>query len=389
MRIVFLSYSDFKGGASIAAHSIYKSLSIKNSYFLSSKNKYKKSIKIFNIFGRAHIFFLRIFEKILISLFSKKKYHQSLNIFSALSYKVIKKFKPDIINLHWINRSIISLNELIKFNELTVISLHDMWFLNSTEHYYNKLNNKDNFLSRYCWKLKKIFLYKKNVFFIAHNKWMLNEFIKQHPKLKNKIFLNKYYPIDINIFKPRNKIKLRKKYKLPLYKKIIFFSAQDISDKRKGYIHFNKIIKKLSDNENIFFISIGNNNKIFKNYNNHKHIDFLPNKDVAEIYSLSDIFICTSLIDNLPLTILEALSSGNLVFSFDNGGAKEVLKKIGYIFKFSEVDRMVQKIKQIKNQQIKKKSLLSRQFAINNLQQKKISTQYKKIFNTIHGNHVS
>ena len=127
----------------------------------------------------------------------------------------------------------------------------------------------------------------------------------------------------------------------------------------------------------------------FKNYNNHRHIDFLPNNDVAEIYSLSDIFICTSLIDNLPLTILEALSSGNLVFSFDNGGAKEVLKKIGYIFKFSEVDRMVQKIKQIKNQQIKKKSLLSRQFAVNNLQQKKISTQYKKIFNTIHGNHVS
>ena len=50
------------------------------------------------------------------------------------------------------------LNELIKFNELTVISLHDMWFLNSTEHYFNKQNNNDNFLSRYCWKLKKIFL---------------------------------------------------------------------------------------------------------------------------------------------------------------------------------------------------------------------------------------
>jgi len=78
-----------------------------------------------------------------------------------------------------------------------------------------------------------------------------------------------------------------------------------------------------------------------------------------------------------------------LVFSFDNGGAKEVLKKIGYIFNFSEIDRMIQKIKQIKNHQIKKKSFLSRQFAINNLQPKKISIQYKKIFNIIHGNHVS
>ena len=34
--------------------------------------------------------------------------------------------------------------------------------------------------------------------------------------------------------------------------------------------------------------------------------------------------ICTSIIDNLPLTILEALSSGNLVVSFKNGGSEEV-----------------------------------------------------------------
>ena len=50
-------------------------------------------------------------------------------------------------------------------------------------------------------------------------------------------------------------------------------------------------------------------------------------KETSDIYSLSDIYICTSLIDNLPLTVLEALSSGNLVISFKNGGAEEVLKK--------------------------------------------------------------
>lgn len=389
MRVVFLSYSDYKGGASIAARSIYKSLSNKKSIFLTVENKYKESINLFNFLEIIHIFILRVIEKILIKLFSKKQYHQSLNIFNALSYSTIKQFKPDIINLHWINRSIISLSELIKFKELTVISLHDMWFLNSTEHYFNKLNNKDNFLSRYCWKLKKIFLYKKNVFFIAHNKWMFNKFIEFHPQLKNKIFLNKYYPINTNIFKPRNKIWLRKKYNLPVHKKIIFFSAQDISDKRKGYIYFEKIFKKLSGNKNLFFISIGKNKKNLKNYHNYRHINFLPNNDVAEIYSLSDIFVCTSLIDNLPLTILEALSSGNLVFSLDNGGAKEVLKKIGYVFKLSEVNQMIQKIKYIKSHEIKKKSVLARRFALNNLVHKKIRTQYTKIFNTIYRNYVS
>ena len=115
----------------------------------------------------------------------------------------------------------------------------------------------------------------------------------------------------------------------------------------------------------------------------------MPNNDVAEIYSLSDIFICTSLIDNLPLTILEALSSGNLVLSFDNGASKEVLKKTGYIFKFSEIEKIIKKIKSITQKDIKKKSYLARQFALNNFEPKKISRQYKKILSTIHRSYVS
>ena len=32
----------------------------------------------------------------------------------------------------------ISLKELISFKEKVVVSLHDMWFINSTEHYFIK-----------------------------------------------------------------------------------------------------------------------------------------------------------------------------------------------------------------------------------------------------------
>ena len=49
----------------------------------------------------------------------------------------------------------ISLKELISLNQKIVISLHDMWFLNSTEHYVDKSDKKDDFLSNYCSELKK------------------------------------------------------------------------------------------------------------------------------------------------------------------------------------------------------------------------------------------
>lgn len=384
MKVVFLSFSDFKGGASMAAYSIFNSLKKKNFFFLTVFSSHKKSVVIYNNFKKIQIFIFRFIEKILILIFNKKKYHQSLNIFNTFTYKKIINYKADIINLHWINRSMISLTEINKFNEKIVISLHDMWFFNSTEHYFEKKNNISSFLDRVCWKKKKHLINKKNVFFIAHNKWMLNKVIHLYPHLKKKLFLSKYYPIDTKIFRPRNKLYLRKKYNLPLDKKIILFSAQDINDERKGYYYFKKILTKLSKNDNFYFLSMGNTDKDLNYFKNYKHLKYLSNNRTAEIFSLSDIYLCTSIIDNLPLTVLEALSSGNLVISFKNGGTTEVLKNLGKSFSISDINKLIMFIKNLNNSEIKKYSRKSRKFALKNFNQDNTKNQYQKIFKTIH-----
>ena len=384
MKVVFLSFSDFKGGASMAAYSIFNSLKKKNFFFLTAFSSHKKSVVIYNNFKKIQIFIFRFIEKILILIFNKKKYHQSLNIFNTFTYKKIINYKADIINLHWINRSMISLTEINKFNEKIVISLHDMWFFNSTEHYFEKKNNISSFLDRVCWKKKKHLINKKNVFFIAHNKWMLNKVIHLYPHLKKKLFLSKYYPIDTKIFRPRNKLYLRKKYNLPLDKKIILFSAQDINDERKGYYYFKKILTKLSKNDNFYFLSMGNTDKDLNYFKNYKHLKYLSNNRTAEIFSLSDIYLCTSIIDNLPLTVLEALSSGNLVISFKNGGTTEVLKNLGKSFSISDINKLIMFIKNLNNSEIKKYSRKSRKFALKNFNQDNTKNQYQKIFKTIH-----
>jgi len=384
VKVVFISFSDFKGGASMAAYSIFNSLKKKNFFFLTAYSKHKKSIVIYNIFNKIQIFTLRLIEKSLIFFFNKKKYHQSLNIFNTFIYKKIKFYKPDIINLHWINRSMISLSEIDRFDEKIVISLHDMWFLKSTEQYFKKKKTISSFLDRVCWEKKKNLINKKNIFFIAHNRWMLNKAINIYPHLKNKIFLSKYYPIDTKVFKPRNKFNLRKKYNLPLDKKIILFSAQNVDDKRKGYHYFKKILTKLSKNNNFYFLSLGNINKDLDYFKNYKHFKFLSNNETAEIYSLSNIYLCTSIIDNLPLTILEALSSGNLVISFKNGGATELLKNLGQSFRISDINKLIKFIKNISDLELKKYSNKSRNFALKNFKYHNSKKQYQKILNTIH-----
>ena len=382
MKIILLSFSDYKGGASIAAYSIFKSIKKKNVLFLTAYKKFEYSKEIYSSLKKIYIFNLRVIEKILIYFFSKKKFHQSLNIFNTYTQREISKLSPDLINIHWINRSMISLKELISFKEKVVVSLHDMWFINSTEHYSIK-KKKENLLSKYCLDQKKKFLYKDNVYFITHNNWMYNKLIQFHPKLKKKTFISKYYPIDTNLFKPRNKKKLRIKYKIPIDKKVVLFSAQDTKDKRKGFDYFKKILKILSKDDRFYFITIGKNNPKLENFKNFKHVEFLANDKTSDFYSLSDVYICSSIIDNLPLTILEALSSGNLVISFKNGGAEELLKNIGYTFKVSEFYKITKLLKKIDDDLIKKKSKLARKFALKYFSYENSKKNYLKIFDKV------
>ena len=382
MKIILLSFSDYKGGANIAAYSIFKSLKKKNIDFLTLYSNNKNSIKAYKFFGKLYINFLRSLEILIIKLFLKKNFHQSLNIFKSYLKSKINEINPDILNIHWINRSTISLNEINELDCKIVISLHDMWFLNSTEHYFLKKENNLDYISSVCLKKKREIVKKKGVYFIAHNRWMLNKFKKTFPKYKSKIYLCNYYPIDLDFFKPRNKKKLRNKYNLPKNKKIVLYSAQDVSDNRKGYKYFLEIVNKLKNNSDIFFLSIGknfNNN----NFTNLKQLDYMEHNKISEIYSLSDIFICTSIIDNLPLTILEALSSGNVVFSYKNGGSEEVLKNIVYTFNINEKNKLITKLNNLSTNEIKKKSKLSRLFANKNFDKKKISIQYRNIYKHI------
>lgn len=383
MRILFVSYSDFRGGAAIAASSLFKTIKGVKKKFLTAEKKKNFSYQIFNFFQFYYIMILRIYEKVLIFFFLKKKFHQSLNIFNTKVYKKINLHKSEIINLHWINRSMMSLNDILKIKGKILISMHDMWFLNSTEHYSIKFRIGNDFISKYCWRKKQKILEQDNIFFLTHNKWMFNNLKKKFPKHQKKFFLCKYYPIDTKKFKPRNKNFLRKKYNLPLNKKIILFSSQDNSDYRKGYFYFKKIMKSFKNSQDFYFLSVGKSNVEELSYQNYKHINFLPFNKIPEIYSLSDIFLCTSIVDNLPLTILEALSSGNIVISFNNGGAKEVVNKIGYLYEFNEIEKLVNLLKKINSNVIKKKSKLSRSFALKNFDEVKIGSSYKKILKKI------
>ena len=163
MKIVFFAFSDNIGGACKAAFSIFSNINKKvDKVYACIEKKNKVSVKITDGIHIYYIYFLRILEKLII-YFYKNNFHQSLNLFPSGSLKKLKSINHDILNLHWINRSSLSIYEILKIKKKLVISLHDMWFFNGSVHYSN-LNTKKNLLETYTLRLKKR-IYKKKIVF--------------------------------------------------------------------------------------------------------------------------------------------------------------------------------------------------------------------------------
>ena len=112
--------------------------------------------------------------------------------------------------------------------------------------------------------------------------------------------------------------------------------------KRKGYEYIYRSIKKINQERNdIHFIIFGeltSDLDNFANITNYGEIN--DEKGLRDIYNSSDIFLCPSLQDNLPLTVMESISCGTPVVSFNVGGISDLIKhKInGYLAKENSFD---------------------------------------------------
>ena len=122
-------------------------------------------------------------------------------------------------------------------------------------------------------------------------------------------------------------------------KKIVFLGIQDISDERKGYKYFLNAVSILKESieeedfKNIQFRIAGKNKNKSKNmFKNFQFLGHLNNIKLVKEYCKADLFLCSSIEDNGPMMINEALSFGTPVVCFDVGISRDLVnKKNGFI----------------------------------------------------------
>jgi glycosyltransferase involved in cell wall biosynthesis len=283
--------------------------------------------------------------------------HGSFSLFSTLRLiNFIKRFKPEIIHLHELHGYFLNIVTLLKFLKKTRIKI--IWTFHCeymyegkgfNSHYNSSLNRKNEYpkslffdLSR--WTVKR---YQKtlenfpDLRIVTPSNWLLNN-VKQSylSKYSYKVIKN---GVNQDIFKPYKYHGLLLKDKIPINKKIVLTVAPDFTDPRKGGKIFLEVANKiLKLDPNFAFIMVGNHNYL-NLPNNVISIPRTSNQvELAKLYSLADVFLITSLIENFPTTCIEALSCGTPIIGFKGGGTEETAPStFGYFFEKNEINELI------------------------------------------------
>ena len=132
-------------------------------------------------------------------------------------------------------------------------------------------------------------------------------------------------PVDFGrVFYPRDVQALRARLGIPASHKVIVTVTQ-MSDPRKGGQYFIQAAQLLQDRPDLSFVFVGYD---IKQPVQLPHLITIPyvssQHELAEYYSLGDLFVCTSLADTMPNVCIDAMGCGTPLAGFAEAGTPYV-----------------------------------------------------------------
>ncbi len=275
--------------------------------------------------------------------------------------KFMDEFKPDVVHIHELHAYFVNLapviNYLKKNNIKTVWTFHSEFMYTGKCGYAFECEEWKNECGK-CPQVKeypssllfdftrKMFKEKKRLFdgfdnlkIVTPSKWLADR-VKQS-FLGNRDIEIIHNGIDTeSIFYPRAFNHLKAKHDI-IDEKIVLAIAPYLMEPRKGGKIVIELAKRMR-NEKVKFILIGVDDLNEKFDANLIALGRTDNqKELAEYYSMADVFIICSKRENFPTTCIEALACGTPVVGFDEGGTKETAP-VGYgeFVSYGEMDQL-------------------------------------------------
>ncbi len=284
--------------------------------------------------------------------------------------KLIKKLKginPDIIHIHNIHSHACNLELLFKFikknNIKTYWTFHDCWAFTGYCPYFD-MADCENWKSEcktciqrksFSWlfdrsnknqKRKQEAILGADLTIITPSEWLGNlvkqSFLKDFPL---KVINN---GIDLNIFKPTES-DFREKYGLK--DKFIILGVAFCWDKRKGLDVFLELSRKLDSSFQIVLVGTDESCQLPQNIISIQKTE--SQKELAEIYTVADVFVNPTREENYPTVNMEAIACGTPVITFNTGGSAEMLdENCGRVVPKNDINALITEINNMLNSQM-------------------------------------
>lgn len=316
----------------------------------------------------------------------------------------IKSFKPDVVHLHELHGYYINIKQVIEY--LKVSNIPVVWTFHCEFMYTGKCGyayDCEQWITE-CIKCPQLKEYPASLYFdftnvmfnqkkeymqdfinlniVTPSKWLSDRVKLSFLKDKNLYVIHN--GIDTtDIFYPRDVSHLTEKHSLK-DKKVILAVAPDIMDERKGGDWILKLAERFDDSYR--FIMIGLEEELKNPPKNIIAIGKTEDQvELAEYYSLADIFLICSKRENFPTTCLESLSCGTPIIGFDEGGTAETAPDgYGYFIPYGNLDSLESVVNKFYDKSLTfKSSIECRDFAVHNYSKEQMFASYLNLYQKI------
>ena len=260
----------------------------------------------------------------------------------------------DVVQLHNLHGSYFAFTALpaLSRGRPLVWQLHDQWALTGHVAYsldcerwqsgcgacpylgeYPRLQHDTTAL---LWKLKDAVYSRSRLTLVVPSRWMA-DLVRASPLLGR--FRTQHIPtgIDTQVFRPGPQDEARRRFGLPLDRRIVFFAAAHLNERRKGLHLLAEALRRM---ERPPLLVVAGNGTVAGGVESRSLGTISDESVLADAYRAADLFAVPTLADVLTQTAPESIACGTPCVSFDRGGVTDVVRHLetGFQAAFGDVD---------------------------------------------------
>ncbi|MFZ4521209.1 MAG: glycosyltransferase family 4 protein [Bacteroidales bacterium] len=281
----------------------------------------------------------------------------------------VKRIKPGVIHLHNLHGYYLNIEILFGYlsaSDIPVVwTMHDCWPVTGHCVYFDFVEchkwktecgncpqtksypaslvadrSRENFRLK-----KRLFASVKNMTLVPVSDWLAE--IVRHSFLADfpvEIINN---GIDTEVFKPVENRDLRAKYGLSDH--FVILGVAGLWSPRKGLKDFIKLSQQLPDHTRIVLLGLDAHQLKNLPENITGIVKTESVRELAELYSMADVYVNPTWEDNFPTTNLESLACGTPVITYRTGGSVEsVSEGTGLIVEKGDINGLLLAIERVR-----------------------------------------